>query len=404
MDCTSSRNIKWMTWTFRAAPVQHLPKKCGQRPTKGIKGPHLRDELAPRIGFEEPHALYRAQPANLGALGPLIRVSKDEGLKNHLILLSPYRQWWQGHTRLQGTARKSRCVRSPHQLSSAGWVRMRGLKTTSSSTAHTDSDDRGIPGFETLPLRNTFKKNNPRRAEANTPQSTLYTFHCPPCTLDFTICTLHWALHTLHFALHTPHFTLHTLHFTLHTLHPTLHTLHFVLHTSHFTLCTLHSTLYTLHFTLHTPQFTLDTSHSTLHTSHSALYTGHFTPFTLLCTLHTGAGTCCYLVLANCRNFFAICTFLDYGLWAVFLLRAVADFDSNSQKPFTSSPSKTDMKRNKIVTICANFTSVPLTLAAAVNVKNSSARKKMKAVRLNRAFRIDANKSMPKTGRKISPP
>ena len=223
------------------------------------------------------------------------------------------------------------------------------------------------------------KQSKARRSK----HSTVYTLHFPLSTLHFRLHNLHFALGTPHSTLctphstlYTPHSTLHTSHFTPHTPHFTLCTPHFTLYTPHFTLCTLHSTLYTLHFTLHTPQFTLDTSHSTLHTSHSALYTGHFTPFTLLCTLHTGAGTCCYLVLANCRNFFAICTFLDYGLWAVFLLRAVADFDSNSQKPFTSSPSKTDMKRNKIVTICANFTSVPLTLAAAVNVKNSSARKK----------------------------
>ena len=127
---------------------------------------------------------------------------------------------------------------------------MRGLKTTSSSSAHTDSDDRGIPGFETLPLRNTFKKNSPRRAEANTPQSTLYTFHCPPCTLDLTICTLHWALHTLHFTLHTLHFARYTPHSTLYTLHFTLHSLHLTLHTLRFTLHTGHSTLYTLHSTL----------------------------------------------------------------------------------------------------------------------------------------------------------
>ena len=327
MDCTSSRNIKWMTWTFRAAPVQHLPKKCGQRPTKGIKGPHLRDELAPRIGFEEPHALYRAQPANLGALGPLIRVSKDEGLKNHLILLSPYRQWWQGHTRLQGTARKSRCVRSPHQLSSAGWVRMRGLKTTSSSTAHTDSDDRDIPGFETLPLRNTFKKNNPRRAEANTPQSTLYTFHCPPCTLDFTICTLHWALHTLHFALHTPHFTLHTLHFTLHTLHPTLHTLHFVLHTSHFTLHTLHfarytphSTLYTLHFTLHSLHLTLHTLRFTLHTPHFTLDTSHPSLYSVHSTLVLEHVATWYWQTVEISSPFAHFLTMDYGRYFCYAL------------------------------------------------------------------------------------
>ena len=266
MDCTSSRNIKWMIWTFRAAPVQHLPKKCGQRPTKGIKSPHLRDELAPRIGFEEPHALYRAQPANLGALGPLIR------------------------------------------------VRMRGLKTTSSSSAHTDSDDRGIPGFETLPLRNTFTQNNPRRAETNTPQSTLYTFHCPPCTLDFTICTLHWALHTLHFTLHTLHFTLHTIHPTLHTLHFVLHSSHFTLHTLHFARYTPHSTLYTSHSTVYTWHFTLYASHFTLHTLHWTLHTLHFT----LYTPHRCWNRCCYLVFANCRKFFAICTFLAYGLWAVF--------------------------------------------------------------------------------------